>query len=1115
MTFLSRAFFVSILACITVTATAYEKLAIKEIYSSPPCEKNADLGLLKDGVFSKELKKNIQWNIDAKTSLSSIQLDFVLDSSSIVKKIELSAMQRLSWNVYFPASLTVKVSEDGRQWEDLGKVAWSSKEDRTEHLYVFDVPEKFNSRVNFVRLMIAASAKAQNFSAVCVDEVSIYGLKSETGASAPSGKLVRNHIANGSFESNSIPEIPDFWTAMSYWPYYDYVNMVSIFSDSNEAYSGKYSLCFDSSAFKENFRANDIKLGQSFLLGGNSNYTVSFYSKAKMPGASLKVISGKSSKIFKLSDEWKRYEFVTSYTDDKKQFLFFQLVPVEDLEWGSGVYRGGQKIWLDDVQIEEGRAAGLYTANYLDMGSVKQAEAAVCAPSLKVTELKDSAKKDPDIGQLIYLGSSSIVKGEISANIFRDKDNLYITANFPLSGTSNTKEHDGPVYTDDSVEIFLMPDSNKKEYFHIAVNSIGTVFDARYQFGDKAVSDIGWTAPFKYSVDSNGKNWTLTMTIPKAWLGQYLGDGDFRFNLCRKNASWAPMRSGFHEPENFGILEGVEVFRQKHLLQLGDASVSYDLNGKNYILEIPFLNEADKSLPVNVNYQLAPAESGKDKIAMQEKMLLAPGAGKLTLTVPGTFHDLNYFDLSAWDQSGNSVGQCRRDIIFKAPAALLLNKFIVRGEPIAIKPILTFKDQSSFSGTLKLLDMNGKLLLSHDIPALSEDTVILPSDALNDGWYSLELSIFGRNGQLLASSSARTYISGPVSSWSRIDSETKTLVVNGKSIFPFGIYYQPVDGLARLKDNFYNICYYRPKLPFDEKRCLNFLDDAEKNGIAVFIDLTTIMRMEKNEERFFELLKGFVNLVKTHPAYAGIHQCDEPNNKPEGLKTQENLRKTYKFLELLDPAHISFFVVGGVLTYRYAFDAEDVIFYDRYATVTGPETRNLRENTSALYAALSTASYYNKPTWRALEGNEGAFPNWVRNPNAAEWRVLVFSTLAAGGNGIFLWSGEPSFLKLRDAWSLTNKKFSEVVPYFLNGKKSSSIKLNAPENLLWRAVDYEGQTILLVVNLDYEKVSCRFNVPGGISSIKNIMDDKIVQQGGNNSFSYELAPYDVGIFSIK
>ena len=1124
------AVFVFLFAIAAVAGIVDDKILIKEIYSSPPPERNGNFNLLKDGAPSTELKKNVQWNVDSKTSLANIQIDLVFETPSIVEKVEVQSMQRISWGIFSPESVTVMGSADGKKWEKFGTVAWHSKEERAEHCYTLDVPAKFNQKINFMRLLLGCGGSARNFSAVCISEVGVCGLKTDEAVENKIPKLVRNYIANGSFESNSIPAIPDFWSAMCYWPDYDYVNMVNIFSDAAEPFSGKYSLCVDGSAFKENFKANDIKIGQSFLIGGGSRYTVSFYAKALKPGAALKVISGKSSKIFKLSDKWERYEFVTTYSDGKKQFLFFQLLPVKELDRRAGVYEASQKIWLDDVQIEEGASAGPYTSNYLDMASVKQQEAETAKPVVKVPEIKEIINPDavfdepfykevgPTINKLHYIGSSETAAKGMDAYIFRDKENMYISVNLPIpDGTASSaavSEHDGAVYTDDSVEIFLMPDSGKKEYFHFAVNSIGTVFDCRYQFGEKSVSDIGWTAPFKYSVVRDKKFWTLDIAVPQSWLGMYLGDGECRFNICRKNTSWAFVQSGFHEPANFGILEGLESFKQARQLCVGPAMASCELKNQKNVLEIPLFAQSGKSLNFTIKAVIVPVTAGKDKIIKEEKITLAE-RGTVRFMLPGNLRDLHYVNITAFDSEGNAVGQSCQDIIFKAPVALQMNKFFIKGEPIVIKPILTFENPAAFSASIKIRDINGKLIHSRDIPVLPGGPEPFSSEGLVEGRYSVEFCVTDKSGTTLYSSYAKTYVSPPVSSWSRIDSETMALVVNGKAIFPFGPYYQPMDGLAYLKENCYNICFYRPSLPFNEKRCLQFLDEAEKNGISVFIDLTTIMRVVKEEEEFFKTLEKIVNLVRLHPAYAGIHQCDEPNNKPEGLKTQENLRKTYAFLEAIDPAHISFFVVGGVLTYRYAFDAEDVICYDRYATVTGPETRNLRENTSALHAALATASYYNKPVWRALEGNEGAFPNWVRNPSAKEWNVLVFSTLAAGGNGIFLWSGESSFLKLRDIWSDTNKKFSELVPYFLNGKKSFSIKLVAPENLLWRAVDCEGQTILLIVNLDYQKVPCRFSIGRKISSVYDLMRNRAIFYKGDPELTYELAPYEVIALSIK
>jgi hypothetical protein len=121
-----------------------------------------------------------------------------------------------------------------------------------------------------------------------------------------------------------------------------------------------------------------------------------------------------------------------------------------------------------------------------------------------------------------------------------DDDNLYVGVQSPLSSgerlRSAATKKDEAVLQDDRIELYLDPTPGTTDYFHIAVNSKGVLFDRK---GDSARAasnqDAAWNligSPVEASVGP--KDWTVEMAIPFKGLGlKGISDRDqWLFNIC-------------------------------------------------------------------------------------------------------------------------------------------------------------------------------------------------------------------------------------------------------------------------------------------------------------------------------------------------------------------------------------------------------------------------------------------------------------------------------------------------------------------------------------------------------------------------------------------------------
>lgn len=107
-----------------------------------------------------------------------------------------------------------------------------------------------------------------------------------------------------------------------------------------------------------------------------------------------------------------------------------------------------------------------------------------------------------------------------------DKENLYIGVrtstpnNDPGGGLrSKVTERDGPVDSDDSVEVLINPDSDPNTTYHLIVNQAGVIFDRKCTYAPDS-ADVKWNfKDVKIGSNAESGDWDLELKIPFAEIG--------------------------------------------------------------------------------------------------------------------------------------------------------------------------------------------------------------------------------------------------------------------------------------------------------------------------------------------------------------------------------------------------------------------------------------------------------------------------------------------------------------------------------------------------------------------------------------------------------------------
>lgn len=137
---------------------------------------------------------------------------------------------------------------------------------------------------------------------------------------------------------------------------------------------------------------------------------------------------------------------------------------------------------------------------------------------------------------------------------------------------ANVHDHDGPVWSDDSVEVFVDVNGDGKSYAHFGVNSLGTraenwvAFrspDPRMQAQEdlRARVDEAWNPQWEAASAPCEDGWCVEIAIPFfAVRGTPVGVWNVNLNRTRRVSDgpeyccWSPTLRGYHVPSRFGRL---------------------------------------------------------------------------------------------------------------------------------------------------------------------------------------------------------------------------------------------------------------------------------------------------------------------------------------------------------------------------------------------------------------------------------------------------------------------------------------------------------------------------------------------------------------------------------
>ncbi len=777
--------------------------------------------------------------------------------------------------------------------------------------------------------------------------------------------------------------------------------------------------------------------------------TLSVYAKSDRKGTVLHFghpAFGLQTK-FELDSEWKRY----SYRSKDAAHLGFVLKDP------------GAAVWLAAPQLETADVATPYTPSTGAGGRLQHAtRETVALPEVALPRVRTGPALDGNLDDPCWTNAARIMCGGLvgpnrgkppaamtEGLLVADGTNLYVGVRCtePMLDDLRAKtlrDDDGSVFGDDAVEIFLAPRRSGGDYFHFGVNAIGTMYESR------RLASVDWNGDWKAAVGREDGGWIVEVAIPFGSLPLAAADDTWRFNVCRDRtpgggewSTWAPVITGFHDPERFGLLTGVGVADlAASQWQLEEATLRKTSPGR-FTLTGRFPNRAPVSAPVSVSVSSAELRGdgsarGSCRVSTDGSMTidglrLGPDRPRydLTLTIDDPATGVRFATLPVAIEPTDcdmlwGAGPLRAFMEFDRVGAAgpLRGKIIWEGEEQAVVEVSISPAAGSAASTAigtETFDRPGERIFTVDSAGLTEGEYDLVAKATIEGKAAIETR--DRFVKLA---------NGPVDV--RCSRFTRGLVIDGGAFFPVFLPQAPGSLSDAQLEHLKHAGFNSLAAPLGS---WTFKDTVERGGLdpeAAALMRMQLDRLHRLEMKFMwplawscrdwdaqrqlfngdvtRLADAFVSIIEVfrdHPAVIGWYLLDEPSERTWERRfgyTESDMVRLHDAVTKADPRRPAF--VNWNFGWRDepygAAACTDIMANDcyRFSGGTGFDLAELVDNARM----LNDRRAGRKPGLIWLSGSYGP-PETTTAPRPHDVRVHAWLHLVYGTRALGYWAGMP------------------------------------------------------------------------------------------------------------
>ena len=173
---------------------------------------------------------------------------------------------------------------------------------------------------------------------------------------------------------------------------------------------------------------------------------------------------------------------------------------------------------------------------------------------------EDNWKNIPLLEGFTVLASGNEPKQPFEARVSYDNKGIYImaraAADRPDQIVTQAKSHDDPIHKDESIEIFIDPSNNGRDYYQFAVNTQGVMLDRSNATG------LAWNPRWEAVVKNYPTYYTVEAFIPYQALGLYSVPNNgvkWGFNICRNDYQNSAVHENPFNTDKIGAVKDGQV----------------------------------------------------------------------------------------------------------------------------------------------------------------------------------------------------------------------------------------------------------------------------------------------------------------------------------------------------------------------------------------------------------------------------------------------------------------------------------------------------------------------------------------------------------------------------
>lgn len=728
-----------------------------------------------------------------------------------------------------------------------------------------------------------------------------------------------------------------------------------------------------------------------------------------------------------------------------------------------------------------------------------------------------------------------VAQPSTSFRVLTDGKSLYVgVRSEDTSGPQAiVRDHDGPVFTDDSVELFLDPSGRRELLVHLIVNAAGSTFDSSSTInthinvaGDKEPEkwNVDWSAP----VAVEARAWTVEFGIPLETLGVV---GNFPvsmgLNVCRNRprkeagaSSWAPVHSRFAETRKMGALFLASSSGEYCTLDLA-ADSRFVTGSPMPQLRSTFVGT--KSTAIRCECEMI-GEAG----------LVVRGESPVAECVPGKSR--NWAAIPEVPESGlyRLTAQLRDTASSRVLAAV--TRYVDVRLPLELETtpgscysqkveghVTVFRETGANQDVeLAFVQADGatsKVVDKLRMPAGKNVPFRFDAARRTTGTYAVRGELHSRGaGDFVTETVPFRYAQIPEFGFS----ETGFLTGPNGPIFPIGMYtLQGGEGqndrvLAEAREAGFNTTVF---YAYTTETITPLLDAAARHDIRAFVYVSNPFRIRENKITREELLRDLEARVN-HPALLGWYLVDEPEGIGEA--DERTVRRLYDNVKSADADHpCSLVIMSPEAATQYGACA-DVIWIDPYPVPDRPVSY-----VAECIAGARKAVGDRKPVWGVLQAfdwnvwRKGRIDG-VHRPTPEEERCMTYLALVHGAKGIIYWAYASSKYRMNDYpehWAAMKALAGELrtlSPALLvpDSKRKLAVS-GAGDGIDVMIKEVDGAAYVFAVNGGEKALKASFDLTGCRAESGEVMFEKRELPVSGGAWSDAFEPLGVHVYKLK